>query len=286
MIIDAIQLYSNSVKYAEFSLDHTDHTQRYILQDSTGLDVDEVSPTFYNYAPGSSRVKFINQVPKTRAVVLKIKLNPQYHLGETPSVLRDAMYKAVSSARTSLVELRFVNNGVVKATIPGFITKLEAPLFTASPEVKITVMCEQFFLKNPAQITATPSPTAASFTITDSVSTAPHGFKANVKLTFGDSDGIRLRDSTSTWTFDFTGALLIKDDVLWISSEEGDRYLYFIRSGVKTLLLDKVIPGSSWPLIFPGANSFVIERLSTGLVPSSVPVYWNSLTYYETFWGV
>lgn len=278
MIINAVHLYSNGVKYAEFSLDQTDHTQRYIIKDATGWSMDEILPMYRGTGASTPRRKFFELKMQQRDIVMKIKLNPQYSLNETPSSLRDALYKAVSSYYTSDIELRFMNGATTVASISGFVTKFEALLFSSNPEIIINLRCDDAFLRDPAVVNVSLPAASTAPTIVDNISTAPHGFKFRLTLTSA-SAGIKFqKPGDGEWYFDIDYDFL-NGDVLWFSSELNDRYLYVVRSGVTIHIADKLTAGSTWPLIFPGTNSFAVVMTSTTFT-------WNSITHFLTYWGV
>lgn len=279
MMINAIHLYSNGIKYAEFSLDQTDHSQRYIIQKSTGFDADDIVPQFYSTSAGSTipRKKFFNQKLQPRTIAMKIKLNPMYSLNETPSSLRDVLYKTIASNRTGLVELRMMLNATTVAVISGFVVKFEADLFTANPEVTMSVRCDDPFFRSAATIPITLPGSPNTLVIQDDISTAPHGFK--FRLTFTSNCNlfvIQSPDGEEKFSID---APLLNGDVLWFSSEYEDQYLYIVRASTAVQITNTVVPNSVWPLIFPLTNTF-------NVVAAGVTFNWNSISHKSAFWGV
>jgi hypothetical protein len=273
MIVTAIQLWANSALQASFSVDRADLTQPYIITAAAGLDVDELKPIYYGSGTFSAQ-KFYNLKPKPRDIALKVKLNPQLNLGQTSSSLRDALYRAISSARDSTVQLKFVAGLTPVATINGFITKFEAPLFTNSPEVQLTINCDYPMLRSPNRnvINGLAKTTAI---VADSNSTAPHGFR--MQLTFTAAlTAFQIAVPGSDWTFNINTSFAI-GDVLYFSSEEDNKYLYRIRSGALTHLTDQLAIPAIWPLMFPGNNSFAFTSQSFNF---------NDFSYYDTYWGV
>lgn len=276
MIINAIHLYSSNVKYAEFSLDNTDHTQPYLIQSAFGLDVDDLRPNFYALS-GDTRSKYYNMSSEPREITIRIKLNPQYGSGQTPSSLRDTLYKAISSSRTSTVELRFMNGVTTVATIFGFVKRFEAPLFSSNPEVQITLKSDYFFLRAPTRtVVSLGGLSKTAPVLTDSLSTAPHGFRMQLTFT-GFVGSLAIQEAGSTeWAF-LIGQSFTTGDVLYFSSEENNRYLYRIRSSVTLHLLDTLNSDAVWPLMFPGTTNLSISTSSFN---------WNDVSYYPTYWGV
>ena len=281
MRLTSIDVYSNGSPVASLSFKNPSNSNPYTATSIDGLDAEEINARFYGLAVTSKAKQFNLSLPE-RDVTLHIALSPNFANNKSYSDLRDDLYKAVYSSRTGVVELRFKDDAITKAVLTGFITRFESPRFTKSPEVTLTIRCPEPMLKAPTRTNVAVSGLGSTFTITDSESTAPHGFKFD--LTFNaDTASFVMKDSaTPEWTFNL-GSILIggltgfkNNDHLYVSSESGDKSVYLIRSGTTYPLADKVLPGSSWPLIFPQVNNFVV---TTGAFT------WGSISHLYTYWG-
>ena len=73
------------------------------------------------------------------------------------------------------------------------------------------------------------------------------------------------------------GGFLV-NDVLHFSSDYGAKDLYVTRGSVVTHLIDKIEPGSIWPVLFPGATEIYFVNFGK--------FTWNYLEYHSAFWGV
>lgn len=243
----------------------------------TGLDASAIVPKYYG-ASGSS--KFYDMSLLKRQIVVVIKLNPNYSINDTFSSLRDLVYKTIASSRTGKVQLQFKNGSAVIAVATGFVSKIEAPQFDRKPEVKITIDCDKGMLEAltpTAVVVSGLSP--AGFIITDSVSTAPHGFSFDVLVNTVTASLIISDPTDATWSFTVTpvGGFL-SGDVLHFSSIFGNKYINLTR-GAATIQLGEVISiGSIWPILFPGANNFQFSS------PANLTL--NAISYYATYWGV
>lgn len=249
----------------------------YNVKGIQGLDADEIVSQFYG-APGT--VSFFNMVMVKRTVVALMELNPDYAASESPSSLRDRVYKMIATSRKGLVHLWFKNGETVVATISGYFGKVEAPLFTDTPEVQVTINCDEPLLKSPDLVSIPVIGLDPALTvITDDVSTAPHGFKFEMSFDAPVASFIMADPDDDDWEFVVTpvGGFLI-DDVLHYSSEYNNKYVYIVRAGNTIQLADVIEMGSVWPMIYPGDNSFSVS--------SGVSMDWDSITYYPTFWGV
>lgn len=250
----------------------------YNVKGITGLDADEIIPRFYGI---SGATAFYNLMLVKRTIVAFIELNPDYSLNQSPSSLRDDLYKMIASSRKGTIDIWFKNGDEVIASISGRFIKFEAGHFNKLSEVQMTVKCDEPFLKAPDPVSLTVVGLDPSLTIiNDPLSTAPHGLKFELgveaviaSLVFEDPDD-------DTWSFTITpaGGFLV-GDVIHFSNEYNEKYLYMIRAGNTIHLADGIAPGSIWPIIFPARDN----KLS---VSSGASLDWVAISYYPTYWGV
>ena len=282
MKLTSIDLYSNNQQVASLSFRDPGSRNPYIAQNTTGLDAGEIVPKFYGNS--NSGKKQYNLSLVKREVVLLISLNPQFSLGKSYSDLRDDLYRAVASSRDGLVQLQFKNGSSTIACVSGFVTKFETGMFSKTPQVQMTINCEDGMLRSLNEISVDEVILGTSNTIVDNASTAPHGFKFNITFNAPTTSFV-IRDATvPDWLFTITPGVIgantgfINNDQLYFSSAYNGRLVYIVRGGVTIYLVDKIQPGSIWPILFPGPND--LELVSTGAFT------WNELTYYQTYWGV
>lgn len=292
MIIDAIHLYTteyaSSTKIAELSLTRADLTQPYILQAAAGLDAGEFTPKFFGTSDAGT-LRYYSVGTKDREIVLRIRLNPQ-GAGVTYSSLRDAIYKGISSSYLSKVELRFMLSTTEKARVTGYVTRLESALFVDYPEVQITLVCPDPYFKDPATTTFT-GLDKVNPVFSDTESTAPHGFTMNLTFASAVSANVsRIVFSKSPyWYFTIIGVNLIASatDTLTMVSVENQKDLYITRSGTKISILDKIAPGSTWPILFPGSTTFNIAMdQPTGTALASTAWAFGTVSHNKTYWGI
>lgn len=282
MRVTSVTLYADpGEEVITFSLRDPDSRAQYIVRNITGLDAEELIPRFYG-AGLYTKPKFFDIGIKPRDIVMRIVLNPRIRLDESYSDIRDDLYRAISATRTGMVMLHFNAGATTVSRIGGFITKFEVPYFTQLPEVQITVRCDDALFKaiNPVIFNPADLKTTNPILIADSLSTAPHGFY--MQLTFkATAASFTIQDvpTNPEWKFKIipNGGFL-SGDVLYFSSDWSNKYLYMVRGGVTTYLIDRIEPQSIWPIIFPGANSFQFVDIAS--------FNWNSLSYYAAYWGV
>lgn len=250
----------------------------YNVKDITGLDADAIVSKYYG-SSGSGNDQFYNLMIEKRDVVMRIGLNPEW-ANASYSELRDDLYKLISSSRTGLIDIWFMNESGVVAVLSGWVTKFESPQFVKSPEVLITVKTKDPMLKalDPVTVSVV-GLVPADTNIQDHVSSAPHGFDFTLTFTAAKATLIIGDPHDSSWTFKVTPAGgFLNGDVLHCSSDPNDKKLYVVRAGNTIYLADKIAAGSVWPIIFPGDNHF---SLST---PTNIA--WTAISYFPTFWGV
>jgi hypothetical protein len=245
-----------------------------------GLDADEIVPRFYGRSSQDNTTTFFEMSLEKREVVIAIVLNPDYGQNQTPSDLRDALYKHISASRTGLLQLRFKNGTDTIAAISGFVKKFESPHFSISSEVQITLECEEPMLR---ALTETSFDVTGlnpgDFTVTDSLSTATHGMRMSV-LVNANRPNIVLRSMPHIgWEFRVSplGGFL-DNDVVHISSVHNDKYVRMVRTGTITPLAHRLSASTQWPVIFPGPNRFRF------LTPTGLTI--QSITHFPSYWGV
>jgi hypothetical protein len=282
MRVTNVGLYAaNNVEAITFSLSRSDPTAQYMVRTIIGMDAEDLVPKFYGFGL-VTKPKYFDFGMKPRELVIRIVLNPRFNMDESYSDVRDDLYRIISATRTGMVTLHFNSGGTTVAKISGFITKFEVPHFSPLPEVQITIRCDDpmFRAINPVIYDPTELKTTNPIIIADSLSTAPHGF--TMKVTFkATSPQFSVQDLASNpeWKFlVIPSGGFASGDVLYFGSERLNKYLYMVRSGVTTYLVDRIQPGSIWPIIFPGANTFYFPEIAT--------FNWNELLYYAAYWGV
>lgn len=288
MRLTSIEMYSaNFDNTIEFNLKGSGHKGRYSIRTIAGLDAEEIIPKFYGNSLNADS-KFYDYSMKPRDIVMRLILNPRFRLNESYSDVRDELYKLISSNRSGLVTLYFKSGTTVIASTVGAIIKFESVYFEKLPEVQLTIRCPDPMFRGvtPVVFTDAALPTANPIEIADSLSTAPHGFTMQFSVTssLDDSSGpeyaaISIQDLSSSpnWKFQLSGSYS-SGDVIYLSSEYSNKYIYKINGGVTTELADKIKPGSIWPVIFPGLNSFHIPQIAS--------IDLDDLRYYPSYWGV
>jgi hypothetical protein len=281
MRVTTVSLYSNDSEAISFDLRNVSSQSPYVVRTIIGLDAEELTPRFYGFSKDGSE-RFYDFRLKPRDIIMRIVMNPRFNLNESYSYIRDNLYRVISATRTGKITLQFTSGAATVATIEGHIVKFEVPYFSKTPELQITVRCNDPMFRgiNPVVMGVVDLPTTNPIVVADSISTAPHGFKMRflVKSTLA-SWTVQDKQTNPEWDFKVTPvSSFLANDVIYFSSEFNNRYLYMVRGGVTTHLLDRIDPLSVWPLIFPGFNEFYFVNLAA--------MTWQELRFDVAYWGV
>lgn len=286
MNVTSIELWSTSdwtstpVMYAALDLTQTLYTDSYLIKSVSGLDNSEIVPHYYGSGNNANYAyQYYSMVPPPRVVSFLIKLNPG--AGVTVGTLRDNLQKMISISRRGSIEIKFKNLTTHVASLFGLVTKFESSIFTSDAEVQITFTCSYPFLKAPTYTDLINTSTAgtSSYTITDTLSTAPHGISLQLQFTStysGTSFVIQgVQGSTvAPFTINYS---FINGDKLYINSEEENKSVYVIRGTTTTYLADKLSANAIWPIVFPGVNTLGFSNINFN---------WLDLKYKALYWGV
>lgn len=282
MRLTSVSLYSDNLSEAiTFSLRHSDPSNRYIVRNMVGLDAEDIVPKYYGQGL-VSKARYYDFGLKARDIAMRVVLNPNFRIDEAYSDIRDELYKTISASRTGQVILHFLSGGTTVARIAGFITRFEASHFVERPEVQITIRCDDpmFRAINPVIMLPAELKTTNPVFIPDSLSTAPHGFEMQVTFkATAASFTVQDVQNNPDWKFKVTpSGGFLSGDVLYFSSDYSNKYLYMVRGGTTTHLMDRIDPTSIWPILFPGQNEFWFVDLAS--------INWNQVKYDAAYWGV
>jgi hypothetical protein len=278
MKLTSIELHpANSSDITILSFRDPSASNAYNVKTITGLDADEISRKFSGGSGSASN--FANLAMQRRDVAILLGLNPDYNTNESYSDLRDSLYRSINSSRTGVIQIQFKNGSDIVAVLEGFVSKFEAPQFEKMQEVTITITCNEAMLKAPEAVSLDVEDLDPDLiVITDSLSTAPHGFIIVANL-LDDMASFSITDpDDDSWSFEITSGYLFEGSTLYLSSEFNNKYVYADFDLDTNHLADGIMPGSSWPIIFPGGNSFSFST------PTDFEIV--SITYYPTYWGV
>jgi hypothetical protein len=278
MKINNIALYANNRELAKFSFADPKGTEPYVATQVVGLDADSITPRFYG-SNLSDTTPFYSPLPGLREVSFRIVLNPNFFKGEDHSILRDNLYRAISTNRTGKVQMQLRYGRSTVAAVDGSVVKFDTDHFAPIPAVNLSIRCDRpyFYSLEERIIDVTTLVAERPFSIQDTYSTAQHGFRLRL-LMEEDHGSFEIRDPKGDWAFRVSGADIKSGDILYLSTISKERALYVERSGEQIYMMEFVEQDSVWPEVFPGLNTYQINGLPNHKM--------LSLTYYDTYWGV
>ena len=273
---------SDMAQQVIFGVQDLDPDTRYRVRAIIGIDAEEVIPKFIGRGLVSGK-KFYDFTMKPRDLVFRVSLNPKYAVNEDVEEIRNVIYRLISANMSGELTIIFKSDPMVLYYLKGLITKMEVAHFDKTPELQITLRCEEPMFKSVNPLVATPEEltSANPIVVTDDLSTAPHGFNFRVKFTATTSTFIIQDDPTDPdWTFEVTPATSFQvDDELYISSEYGVKRVFWDKDvGTDIDLMDKVVIGSLWPKIFPGVNTLYFMQIAN--------FDWVDFRFYASYWGI
>lgn len=284
MNVDTVELWSNDKLICSLDVSGENLDNPFVVMSMTGTDADQIIPRYYG-SGAETGTQWHDLTLRPREITMRIGLNPDYKVGLKPSYLRDTLYKAIATHRNGRVLVKFLEDGVAGGVIYGFITRFEAPLFTKTPQIQLTIFCRDPLIRSEARTSINIAGLdLENLVLVDPISTAPHGFQFVADITtFTATEvtfSIREKELNPDWNFWFYYPLAFGDGtLLYFSSEVNNKYLYKTVGGLPEYLLGYVDVGSQWPVMFPGENSYFVQF-------DGVEFVWDSVSFYETHWGI
>lgn len=275
MKLTSVKLTSpNTLEPIVLSFRDPSNANPYQVKSIQGLDADDISKRYYGAQVGGAGTRYYDLTIKKRNIIANIGLSPRWALDETYSDLRDDLYRLISSTRNGEITIQFLNGLTVVAEVNGTVSKMEASHFDNLPDVKLTVDCPDPLLRAPEKvIVPVEGLDITDTTITDSLSTAPHGFNLEAKFLANVST---FSIATADWMFkvDYT---YLTNDIIHIYYDVGYKAIWLTRGETTIQIADRILANYSvWPIIFPGENNFVL----------SASTEWTGIEYTPTYWGV
>ena len=222
--------------------------------------------------------------PLLRQVVLRVGLQPEWNIGQTPQELRSDLYSLLTPRYGDPVYLYVMENTTTKAFTMGHISKLEISTFSKDPEVQITLDCTMSHLRSYSSTQTSPTPSVfnsvAKFTV-NNPGTAPTFFKASFVFNTAKSGTVRLTDDNP-----YGGQYIAvqKDfgigDTLVIDTRPATRGVWRKIAGSSTLnnILGSLDSGSTWLTLYSGDNTLYFDDTTFSWGTGSFlfqPEYWG-----------
>jgi hypothetical protein len=237
------------------SLPIADASNGYAVKDIQGLDPVNASLTSSTMAQlDGAQPQNARRDP--RNITMKLGLTPNY-LDTLVDSLRQNLYDYVMPKAN--ISMAFYKDGVLYAVTSGQVESFENNMFSADPEVDLSIICYDPDFYAPVITTAsleTVSTTdLTTFTYPGS-SDAGVIFTLNVDRDLPSIDLYNTAPDNTTQHFSMVGSF-ISGDVIVITSIPGQKSVQLIRGGIPTSALAYVDPAASnWITFQRGANHF------------------------------
>lgn len=257
----------------------------YTAKSIDGLDPTDVDVTLAQASNGAG--VYIGRREQLREISIIINLNPDYSIGQTPDMLREALYLLHPINDDASLEYCLMLNDEEVAMTPVYIKRTEAPVFS-----KDTVV--QLVLASTSGVFTKRNPITENGLGLDKVTptfmnsgTALSGFRFEVEFQ-SDVDTFGLVQNTPVDIFliekiPSEANLFSAGDRLIVDMNIGKRGIWRIRNGVTDSLIGTMSLYSNWLSLYPGNN-----QLEVVIGPNShaSSYSWVSYTHTPKYRGV
>lgn len=242
----------------------------YILKGASGLGPPNRDIILSEALYGETFLQTVH--PNSREIVLRIRLNPNFSLGQTAADLREQLYGLLNPNIGESVDiyLRAGSNTLMKTS--GYVKIFETVPFSKEPEVQITLACPKPTFISPLSVTVPVSGSAP--VVAASKGTAPSYFVARVQFP-SNQTGFTLTQSSTGQYMAFPTYMFLAGDILTINTEVGGKSARISRGGNTMSILYAMQQGSKWLEVRPGPNTFTINAGT-----------WAGFVYREQYWGI
>lgn len=264
-------------------LDPVGHEDTDLLQirNVTGLEPVKVD---VNTSPFGSvdGEAFTGTAVPARNIVITIGTNPDWNIWSHEALRRLVYSYFMPKKATRLV---FYSDDLSPVEISGYVESVEPNIFSKDPEMDVSVICpDPYFVSlDPIVITGVSSNGSTPLEI-DYKGSMDTGI--NIKVlhnTVPDPPqiAVQIGDPNLTYFRVSLSNIVTATQYFEASSLSGNKYIRNVSTvnGVITNLLNKLVSGSTWPLLQPGENDFSVITSTPGHQD------WQ-LTYSERFGGL
>lgn len=193
-----------------------------------------------------------------RNIVLTLGLNPDWATW-TPASLRRLIYSYFSPKQQ--VKLIFESDDEFPdVTITGYVESADPSMFDKDSEMQISIICPDpyFYAVDPVEISGVTGEGPIEIDYIGSVETGINVRVNHVANPLPVYVGIQLGDPSETF---FRSGGYPTPTIYWeMNSIPGNKYVRMVSltTGVITNLLHHMESGSSWPVMYPGENTFEV----------------------------
>lgn len=254
----------------------------FVFKGADGLGPPEID-VVYARTRGGRGVRQ-KKVPALRQHVIRIGLQPEWDVGQTPEELREEIYGLLTPKYEQQMELHVLQSDVVIAEAKGDVSRCETSIFAKDPEVLVTMECDEPYLLAPDIVYQIPvrtiSGTNTLFTVQND-GTAPAGFWIGVTLQSAQAGNLKLSENTSLGRAMEVGGAWAAGDTLIIDTREGSKGVWQIKAGttVKKNILNDLTSTSPWLMLHKGDNMLKLNN-------TAFDWYEGGFGHTPAYWGV
>lgn len=236
------------------SLQLLDTSNGFVVKEITGLDPVNATLTTSVMAQRDG-AQAQNARRETRNITMKLGLAPDFVVSTVDS-LRQSLYGWFMPKLN--IGMSFYKDGVLYATASGQVESFENALFSADPEIDISIICYDPDLYAPAAVTTS----LATVSTTDTHTFAYEGttetgviFTLTIDRTVTDFTLYNTAPDNSVQAFIISGSF-VAGDVVTINSIAGQKSVIMTRSGIDSSILYWMDTSSTWITLQKGNNLF------------------------------
>lgn len=241
----------------------------YVVKDIQGLDPVNAALTTSSMAQLDGE-QAQNARRSSRNITMKIGLEPDF-VTTTVQSLRANLYNYFMPKAN--VDLAFHIDGVLFAITPGQVETFENEMFSADPEVDISIICynPDFHAPEATSVGVNTTTTTDTQPI-DYAGTSDAGvvFTLNINRTLASFTLYNTTPDNKIQTFEVDGAF-VSGDTVKITSVPGMKSVIMTRSGIDSSILFWVDKAANWISLKNGVNHF--RALATGAAIPCTLVY-------------
>ncbi len=268
--MDVTKIRLNGLVTIDFPIVVASPSDVYILKAAEGLGPPGVDVSIANSVIQGG--VYQGRRPQNREIVMRVGLNPNYALNQTPAELRSTLYGMLTPDASDAVLVRLLNGETVIGMTSGYVSKIEIATFTKEPEVQITIQCVKPYFAGPDLITVVP--TTKDLFIIPNEGNAPAGFDVEVTFNSARSTWSLLGFANEKMQFDYA---FVNGDVLKFNTRPGWRSIEVVRNGVTTNIIHSLSFDSVWIMLRGGDNTFETDMQVFS---------WGFVSYTPQFWGL
>lgn len=227
----------------------------YLVREITGLDPVNATLTSSKLAQRDGAV-FQNARRETRNVVIKLGLEPDY-AASTVDSLRSGLYDYFMPKEN--ISLGFYIDEVLSYTIQGQIETFENAMFSADPEVDISILCyEPDFSAPEATVLDVSTVDGTVETPIEYTGTSDCGLIFEMTLTADLDEGFALYNTPPANAYQgmIIDAALLAGDIVTVNTIPGQKAITLNRGGTQSSLLYALQEGAIWLFLHRGTNYF------------------------------